>query len=88
MNEVWTSFIKGGIAALWAAFTGGGSETVIRAGMCAILRDFTANLPREVGESFVSRATLAFIEAKSEAHAELEITAVIAAIQDWVKKNA
>ena len=88
MNTIFDSFIKGGIAVLWGFISSGSTETAIRAGVASLLQDFTASLPREIRESFISRATLAIIEAPSQDHVELQITAVLAEIAEAVKNVA
>jgi hypothetical protein len=87
MNDIFTSFLKGGIAVLFGVISGGGTETAIRAGVARFLKDFTASLPREIRESFISQATLAIIGAPDEAHVELQITGVLAEIEEWRKKH-
>jgi hypothetical protein len=88
MNKIPISFIKGGLKVIWAYVSSAGStETVLRVFIASLLEEFMVVLPREVRESFISQATLAVLTAKDKDHAELEITAILADITEWIKEN-
>jgi hypothetical protein len=89
MNEIFAGVIKIGAAALYGFLVGGGdSESAIRSAIVEIMADFTGDLPRDIKQSIISRGTLAILAARTKPQIELEITAMFAEIQEWVKKNA
>lgn len=56
----------------------------LRAAVTKLLGVVTAALPREIRESLISKATLAILNASDAAHAELEVTAVLNEINEYL----
>ncbi len=61
---------------------------ILRGGIRVLLDAAMGSMPTHVRESFIAHAAHALLNAKTAEQAELEITAILGAIQDWVKKNA
>ncbi len=61
---------------------------ILRGGIRVLLDTAMGSMPTHVRESFIAHAVHALLNAKTAEQAELEITAILGAIQDWVKKNA
>jgi hypothetical protein len=59
----------------------------LRGGLRIALQAATLLLPREVREGFISQGALAILEAETETQAELELTAILAEIEQWLKDN-